>query len=372
MSTTIAAPTRPASDLPMLAVAMGGLTGTALKLAQGGAWASVGLLAVTAALGWIFLTEAFGYTGAFRQWLTRRDGSGLAVGLLVALVAAVVIIPVSTLITGYSGFSAPLGLPLVVGAAMFGVGMQIANGCGSGTLYAAGGGSPRMWVTLPAFCLGGLLGSLAMPAAVALPAFPEVSLPALFGAWVGLVATLGLGAGVIVLIVGRGPRPSAARIGVATGIGLLAAAAFLLAGQPWGVTTGLTLWGAKTAASLGFDVAGTTYWSWDGNRQALAGPILGQAPSLMNIGMILGAMAAAAWRGLFRAQPRPSGRGLIGAVLGGLLMGFGARLSFGCNIGALVGGIASGSLHGFVWFVAVLPGCWLGIRLRPWFGLSAS
>jgi hypothetical protein len=176
----------------------------------------------------------------------------------------------------------------------------------------------------------------------------------------------------MLLVVGRGPRPSAAGIRVACVIGVLAAATFLLAGQPWGVTAGLTLWGAKAAAALGFDVAGTTYWSWDGPRQALAGPILGQDSSLMDIGMILGATAAAAWRGTFRAQPWPPARGLAGAALGGLLMGIGARLSFGCNIGAMVGGIASGSLHGFVWFFAVLPGCYLGIRLRHWFLLSAA
>ena len=51
-------------------------------------------------------------------------------------------------------------------------------------------------------------------------------------------------------------------------------------------------------------------------------------------------------------------------------MGWGARIGFGCNIGAFVGGVASGSLHGWVWFAAALGGCVIGIRLRPLFGLS--
>ena len=34
---------------------------------------------------------------------------------------------------------------------------------------------------------------------------------------------------------------------------------------------------------------------------------------------------------------------LLSAAIGGLLMGIGARLSFGCNIGAFLGGTASGS-----------------------------
>lgn len=372
MSTSLAAPRRSTTDLPVLGLALAGLLWPALCLGQEGDWTAVGLLAVAAALGWVFLSESFGYTGAFRAWLLRRDGAGLAAGLLVAMVAALVIIPVSALRPGYSGFTAPLGLPLVGGAALFGIGMQVGNGCGSGTLYAAGGGSPRMWVVLPMFCLGGVIGTLVLPAAVSLPALPEVSLPDWLGPWGGLVATLALCAGLIGLVLRHGPRPEAARVRSAALIGILAALVFLLSGQPWGITTGLTLWAAKLLAALGFDVAHTTYWTWDGPRQALVGSILHQPSSLSDIGMILGATAAAAWRGSARGQAWPPIRGLLGAAAGGLLMGFGARLSFGCNIGALVGGIASGSLHGFVWFFAVLPGCWLGIRLRPLVGLSAG
>ena len=87
--------------------------------------------------------------------------------------------------------------------------------------------------------------------------------------------------------------------------------------------------------------------------------------------MILGATAAAAWRALSAGSPGPPARGLAGAAIGGLLI-VGARLAFGCNIGALIGGMASGSLHGFLWFAAALPGCWVGMRLRPLFGLSAG
>ncbi|MGB0162844.1 MAG: YeeE/YedE thiosulfate transporter family protein, partial [Candidatus Puniceispirillaceae bacterium] len=45
-------------------------------------------------------------------------------------------------------------------------------------------------------------------------------------------------------------------------------------------------------------------------------------------------------------------------------------LSFGCNIGAFLGGIASGSLHGWIWFVLAMGGSWAGIQLRPRFGLE--
>ena len=242
---------RSAADLPVLAASTAALGSVVAVLAHDGAWRSAGLLLVAAALGAVFLTTNFGFTGAFRSWLTRRDGSGLAAGITVAMVAALVIVPVAALAPGYSGFEAPIGLPLIGGAMLFGAGMQWGNGCGSGTLYMAGGGSRRMWVVLPCFCLGGLLGSLALPAAVALPAFPEIVFPRLFGPWAGLAATLVLSVGLIALVLGRGPRPDARRLTAAAAIGGLAALAFLLSGQPWGVTTGLTLWGAKAAAASG-------------------------------------------------------------------------------------------------------------------------
>jgi uncharacterized membrane protein YedE/YeeE len=81
-------------------------------------------------------------------------------------------------------------------------------------------------------------------------------------------------------------------------------------------------------------------------------------------------MAAAAASKPFAATAWPPFKSLLAAAVGGLLMGWGARLGFGCNIGAFVGGVASGSLHGWVWFAMALCGSLIGIRLRPAFGLS--
>ena len=107
-----------------------------------------------------------------------------------------------------------------------------------------------------------------------------------------------------------------------------------------------------------------------GPKRALANSLLSQTSSLTDFGIILGAVAAAAAMRPFARGPWPPLDSLAAAALGGLLMGWGARLGFGCNIGAFVGGVASGSLHGWVWFAAALAGCAVGIRLRPAFGLS--
>src|SRR5690348_14517661 len=76
------------ADRLVLGAAAAGLLVAGAPLLRDGAWSSVGLLLVAAALGWVFLASQFGYTGAFRAWLARGDGSGLAAGLLVPAVAA--------------------------------------------------------------------------------------------------------------------------------------------------------------------------------------------------------------------------------------------------------------------------------------------
>ncbi|MGB2160220.1 MAG: YeeE/YedE thiosulfate transporter family protein, partial [Candidatus Puniceispirillaceae bacterium] len=121
---------------------------------------------------------------------------------------------------------------------------------------------------------------------------------------------------------------------------------------------------------LGVPVGDFAFWQWAGPQRALAHSVLADVSSLMDIGMVIGAGLLAAIGGGLRRQSWPSSRQLVAAALGGILMGIGARLAFGCNIGAFLAGIASGSLHGWIWFVMAMAGSWLGIRWRPAFGLS--
>ena len=86
--------------------------------------------------------------------------------------------------------------------------------------------------------------------------------------------------------------------------------------------------------------------------------------------LALGALLAAVLSGRTPSAMRVPLRSLAAAAIGGLLMGYGARLSFGCNIGAFVAGVISTSAHGWVWFIAALAGTILGSHVRPLFGLS--
>ena len=143
----------------------------------------------------------------------------------------------------------------------------------------------------------------------------------------------------------------------------------LVAGHPWTITWAFGLWGAKTAAAAGWDPAASAFWSGGFPASALSRPVAADVTSVMNVGIMLGALAVASWRGRFRPGLPIGARQLLASVLAGLMLGYGARIAFGCNIGAFFSGIASGSLHGWLWIAAALPGTWLGIQLRPLFGL---
>ena len=90
----------------------------------------------------------------------------------------------------------------------------------------------------------------------------------------------------------------------------------------------------------------------------------------MKMGIRWEALRAAGIAGKFAPNFRLPLRSIVAAVVGGLLLGYGARIAYGCNIGAYFGGIGSTSMHGWLWFVAAFMGSSLGTKLRPYFGLK--
>ena len=79
--------------------------------------------------------------------------------LLLALLAAISM-PILAQFPETTAALGPPSISLLVGAFVFGLCMQIADGCGSGTLYKAGLGVPLNMAILPLFALGSFLGSV--------------------------------------------------------------------------------------------------------------------------------------------------------------------------------------------------------------------
>jgi hypothetical protein len=365
-----------ATDRPFLGAAVATTAVLIALVMLDGEPRSAALIAAGFGLGVAFLKTEFSFTASWRRFLTRGEAGGLLAALLLIAIAALVIVPVAARGQGFGGAIAPLGPSLVIGAFVFGIGMQLANGCGSGTLYTAGGGSGRMLIALLGFIIGCVVGSLQLPAFLALGGIDPILASDYLGPWGGLAATLASIAAAALIVIaiarrrGASIAPRRSLLVGAIAIGALAIATFVAGGHPWSVTFGFTLWGAKAASLMGFDFSHAPFWQWAGPRRALGDSVLSDTSSLTDLGMLLGAMAAAAAGKPFARASWPPLRSLAAAAIGGLLMGWGARLGFGCNIGAFVGGVASGSLHGWVWFAAALGGCAVGIRLRPLFGLS--
>lgn len=156
----------------------------------------------------------------------------------------------------------------------------------------------------------------------------------------------------------------------ALALALVGIATLLVLHRPWGITSGFTLWGGKIAHGLGVPIQTWPYWS--GQMEAVERSVFADATSVMDFGIIAGAMAAAALAGRFAPHLRIARRDLLTAVFGGLLMGYGARLAFGCNIGGLVGGIVSGSLHGWGWLLFGFLGSVAGTFARVRIGIDPA
>lgn len=355
------------------------------------------LYLVGAALGATLYHSAFGFTSSWRVFIADGRGAGLRAQMLMLAVACALFFPAlaggSLFGAPVQGFVSPVGVSVVAGAFLFGVGMQLGGGCASGTLYTVGGGSTRMIVTLAGFVAGSLIGSAHLPWWSAQPHIAPVSLVKELGSLPALALNLAVFAAIAGLTVwverrrhGKLVRTEAAGIGgwprwlhgpwpLVAGALLLAGlnfATLALAGRPWGVTSAFALWGAKIAGGVGLDVASWPYWQAAGNKAALAAPLGADITTVMDIGVIVGALATAALAGKFAPVWKLPLRSFVAAIVGGLLLGYGARLAFGCNIGAYFSGIASGSLHGWLWLVAAFAGNVVGTRLRPWFGLSVE
>lgn len=318
---------------------------------------------------------AFGFTTGWRMWITRRDPKGLWAQFAGIAVAMLISVPLLAAHPELQGADGPLSFSLLVGAFVFGAAMQVADGCGSGTLYKAGLGHPVSLAVLPAFVFGSFLGAAQLPAWLSLGALPPVNLVHRLG----MDRTLLLQLGTLALLATmlwrfRGAQPSrwagSAVWLAALALGLLGAANLVVAGQPWGIVYGLGLWGAKIVQAFGVDLSHNAFWGLPAQQAQLHATVLADNTSVTDLGMLLGALIAASWKG--KACPRVSlpPRSWVASIVAGLLLGYSSRLAFGCNVGAYFSGIATGSLHGWVWFACAFAGSLLGVRLRHRLGMA--
>ena len=334
------------------------------------------LFLVGIGFGAILAAVSFGFTTGWRAWIRDRDPTGFLAQLLAIGLAMLVSIPLIAANEELTGAIAPLSVSLVLGAFVFGAAMQVADGCGSGTLYKAGLGSGFSLAVLPGFIAGSFLGAAHLDRWLALGSLPPVSLPEHFGVGIALAAQLAVLGALGTWLWRKRKRTDTRWQGRGIYVAAVLLAVFgvlnlIIAGQPWGIVYGLGLWGAKIVTWFGADLATNAYWGNEVHQLRLESSLLTDVTSVTNLGLLSGALIAANFRG--RARPPTSARGkqwLVALVIG-LVLGYSARLAFGCNVGAYFAGISTGSLHGWVWFAAAFAGSFVGIPLRERLGLKA-
>jgi uncharacterized protein len=373
------------------------LAAGALALADSYTWRQGALFLVGGGLGIVLYHALFGFTSAWRVFIANGRGAGLRAQMLMLAVAVLLFFPAlahgSLFGQPVHGEFGAVGTSVIVGAFLFGLGMQLGGGCASGTLYTAGGGNTRMLVTLAFFIIGSALGAWHLPWWSAQPNIGPISLIKSWGWFPALLVSLaGFAAIAALTAVVERRRHGALRSGVSTDRRgwrrflhgpwpLLAGAVALalgnfatlyLAGRPWGITSAFALWGSKIFAASGIDVGSWGYWHSAERAKALHDSVFADITSVMDFGIILGALLASGFAGKFKPGWKVEPLSLVAAVLGGLMLGYGARLAYGCNIGAYFSGIASSSVHGWLWLVAAFIGSIVGTYARPWFGLSVE
>jgi uncharacterized protein len=134
--------------------------------------------------------------------------------------------------------------------------------------------------------------------------------------------------------------------------------------RPWTASDGFRNWGDWLFQSLGIL-----------HRPDLISPVL-YSGSILNLGLLMGALAAALLGREFAIRVSPVGELLKGGV-GGLLMGLGANLAFGCNIGGFFSAVAALSMSGVAMMLGLGIGSYLGLRyllweIERWPGLSTG
>ncbi|MEX2143076.1 MAG: YeeE/YedE family protein [Anaerolineales bacterium] len=318
----------------------------------------------------------FGYAlqrGRFCMNSATRDSVMLKdYTLLKAVGVALIVQMIGFALLEVSGLQATLPKPFfwganLVGSFTFGVGMVLAGACASGITYRTGEGMVSAMVAAIGFTLGAFVtaaGGFMNPIAANLQTSTVIqtaegsnpTLANLLGVPYWMLA-LGIAlAAIVVWVLLAKPfslestKAKAQEVkGLSHGwgwlttglvIGLIAIVAFPLSvaaqrPSPIGITDGWL--GLMKAIFMG------GAWSW--------------APLLI-IGIILGSLAAAVVNKEFKFRT-PSIGMLAQVMIGGLLMGFGAVCSSGCNIGHILSGLPQLAIGSIVATLAIVAGGWL-------------
>lgn len=121
---------------------------------------------------------------------------------------------------------------------------------------------------------------------------------------------------------------------------------------PWGIAGGYRNWG-EWAFFLAGAGSARPEWPWL------------HTLSISNLGIVFGALASALLARQFAIRPAPKFEYVKGAA-GGILMGAGAALASGCNVGGFYTAVGIFSFGGYAMMIGLGVGAFIGLRYLLW------
>ena len=322
-------------------------------------------------LGASFNFYQFGFTKAWHDLVANGATEGVRSHFIAIGVGTLLLTPF--LLQGsfagleLKGLVRPIGVSVVLGAFLFGVGMQLAGSCSSGTFVNLGQFYPLSTITLLGMFAGGLSASFFFEYWMSWPMIQPLSFTlelGYFGLAVNLLLVLLVYFALAIWDKENRLRPginadnqsivqwlyTSPTLVVASILIALASLGVLLAsGQPWSIASVFTLWSLKFSELIRLNL-GWEFWSVSTVYGArMYQPLLEDPITLTTVGFICGAVLVTMLGNRTVHRNAFNLRRVLFSILGGLLMGVGATIAFGCNIGAFMSGIMSGSLHGWLW-----------------------
>ena len=275
-------------------------------------------------------------------------------------------------------------LSLLLGGAVFGVGMTLSGGCPNKNLVRLGAGSVRSLVVLVFLAIASymtLKGLLAQwrvsfldPMVIDLTLLGQPSLPAVLGKLTGLAApaAAGVGAALVSLALlvfvfrNREFRADTGSIWAGILLGLLVVAAWYLTGHlgfgenpqtlenVYFATNSRTLESLSFVAPLAYSLEMLMLWTDKSLRLTFG---------IMSVlGVACGSLAAAlVWR-QFRWEGFASLQDLRNNLVGAVLMGFGGVTAMGCTIGQGLSGLSTLAIGSCITVAGIVGGCALTIK----------
>jgi uncharacterized membrane protein YedE/YeeE len=255
-------------------------------------------------------------------------------GSLIAVLASTVLF--NLLITlGLVGTGAMPLLPTTIfSGVLFGIGMNLAGGCVSGTLYKMGQGYLASWIAFLGMVsgFGAVELTLARTLDFAVMRWQGATLPMTLGVDPFMFAVLVIAVALVGYWVWGRRKVS----------------------PETGQTHTLMDWSSPLTGAILIAILNTIYFVIFSHILGLVG--------LMSVPFLGGPFLSASVTGRFRLR-RPARRQAVSSLIGGFLMGTSSSAMMGCNVTHILGGVPQFGIGSLVATVGIVLGAWLGAKL---------